>query len=126
MNTKKAFFASIAQLFILATLSGTSLAGETNGVLCVDKQVISALDIGWNYDNPKGPDGGASIELTFENGQVLPVEIYSNMNDNHGEEIHDTLLHAMKSKFLVTAWDHRTGKDCSDLDEFKIERNPNK
>lgn len=118
MSTNNGILVSIIAASLFALSSGSAIA--SNGPACVDAQVIDALDIGYNPDNANGPDAGSSVEVTFRDGQVLAMDNFINLNDDAGREMYDTLLHAMKKPFLVSVWDNRGPKDCTDFDEIKV------
>ena len=91
------------------------------GKICFDNRRVVDVQTGYVDRWGMGPDGGDAVYFTLDNGLLLPLNVYYNLDSPRGQALHRVLLMAMAGNYRVTGIDHY-GDNCDDVDEIHIRR----
>ncbi|WP_394391970.1 hypothetical protein [Shewanella woodyi] len=105
---------------LLATTTFPTLATDRNpGVICAEKQFITAIDFGYVTNIKGGPDWANAVNVHLANGVEIPLNYKYNANDDGGKSIIAALRMAFSFNREVTLWDH-DHNNCDDFDQVRV------
>lgn len=116
MNIKTTILLFIA----LMTIALPTFATNKNpGVVCAEKQYITAIDFGYVTNIQGGSDWASALNLHLENGVIIPLNYRYNANDDGGKSMIAALRMAFSFNRQVTIWDHHHN-NCDDFDQVRV------
>ncbi|AYO14822.1 hypothetical protein D0812_10525 [Vibrio owensii] len=105
---------------LVCSFSAPSLATSYSALVCIEKERISTLNLGWVNDGQQGGvDGGNVIMVKTSSGEKIPAHHAFNMNSYPGKGILSVLKDAATNRNKVTFIDNLSG-NCKTFDEVIV------